>query len=119
MRYWWILPVCAVALAQTPQPARVSGVTRNAAGEPLARSTVRLAGAQTYTRTANEKGLSDFTGVAPGRYVLLAWHRGYYPQKYGASEPLLATCPTAAETGLPAAAAQIQEECLRGAPGAS
>lgn len=91
----------AAVLAQQPQPpetpktARLEGVVRSTAGQPIARATVRLQGpaaAQAQptnlATTTDEQGKFVFDGVLPGRnYRLSAQRPGFVNAQYGARWP--------------------------------
>lgn len=79
----------APALAQTTTLAqasttpstdtRVYGVATDAAGTPLANTTVTLTGATTQTITTDASGAYSFGNVQPGIYSIAARHSGYNP----------------------------------------
>lgn len=78
----------AVCLAQNPEPASVEGrVLRGATGAGLPKASVTLRPAEgrsgAVSAGADETGRFEFTGVAPGRYRLIASRNGYRTTEYG------------------------------------
>ena len=93
---WWsastigslLVAVAASVVAAAPPAGEVTGVVKDAFERPLAAARVRLEtsdGRVTDRVTADDQGRFTFTGVAPGRYTVVAEGEGFEPMTASAT----------------------------------
>jgi protocatechuate 3,4-dioxygenase beta subunit len=93
--------------SEAPKTARLEGVVRSTAGQPIARASVRLQGPAApqslptnIAATTDEEGKFVFDGVPPGRnYRLSAQRPGFVNAQYGARGPNQAGTPLTLTAG--------------------